>query len=449
MTADGERLTATALRLLKRGPKGVQKKKAIPRQDSPAALDPRNRTSFHEGQERWSWDNLPDILYQMNPTGKEGQGREEDPGKLAHEIHGKRLRCLSVLPDNISSTVEEFRVEAWQRLDPRVTLTDITDRMHPDFRIKNNALQQRGVRFRQAFNLLAWYSGNKRSAQLEDELFRKMKKAGLDTSSNSTRGITPGLVYPHLGAASKRIPMPKSWAIRKLGPRSQKIRPSQLARWLEQLDEAEEDTCSAVSETPAETFLPTSLPTTPLPTTPDVSDHDAKFTELIHEFVPYDEYHNHTDGALPVIRGVNPDEDLPSTVRMSELDLLQGYRQPEPEIKEDNESLPLYSNPDRLAHRAPFWSPSSACSIRGFCMSPCFQDFPQMFKDFLEPTMLVSSPRSKPQTPTNGVFPLINPVQLNMIPAEQQKNVFDDMLSEYSKGDRELSEMPYYVAHSS
>jgi hypothetical protein len=78
-------------------------------------------------------------------------------------------------------------------------LQDITDRMHPDVRIEKNALQQRGVRFRKAFNMLAWGSGNKKTAVMEAELVEKMRQKGIDPAANSTRGLTPGLINPALG----------------------------------------------------------------------------------------------------------------------------------------------------------------------------------------------------------------------------------------------------------
>ncbi|KAL4870526.1 hypothetical protein BDV12DRAFT_195250 [Aspergillus spectabilis] len=428
-------ISRKSLRNLRLGPKGIQKKKGPPRQDSPSTHDSRNHTSFHPDQDDWSWTNFPDVLYKLSPTGERTQ-RHEEPGYLPYRIHGRKLRNLPVLPDNISSTVEEFRVEAWQRLDPRVTLTDITNRMHPNFRIKNNALQQRGVRFRQAFHLLAWNSGNKRSAQLEAELFEKMEELGLDIRSNSTRGITPGLINPELGEAGGRVPFPATWKVRKLVDRNKKIVPSQVERFLEM----EDDTCSVVSEI---------KPETPLPMTPEVSEHEAQVIEYIHEFVPYDEYHNHPDGALPVIRGLIPDGELPSTVSMHELDLLQGYRQPEPEIKQETESLPLLCNPDRFANRSFFWSPSSAFFLRSFCNLPCFKPFPHHPDDALDSIRLLSATLSKPHTPTTGIFPIVNPMQLNMLPEQEQKNIFDDMLTEYYAGQRELIEMPYYVLHAS
>ncbi|KAJ9302731.1 hypothetical protein DTO271G3_105 [Paecilomyces variotii] len=187
-----------------------------PRQHSVKAVhDPRNVTEFREDQANWSWENLPEILYTFKPP---RVPRQPEPAKMSYQIHGQFLRDLPILPDCISSDVEEFRVEAWMRLDRRVRLVDITQRMHPEFRIKPNALQQRGVRFRKAFNMLAWGSGNKKTLETEAELVNKMRGCGIDPGDNSTRGMTPGLICPALGEAGGRIALPEQYSRRSSAP---------------------------------------------------------------------------------------------------------------------------------------------------------------------------------------------------------------------------------------
>ncbi|KAJ9242162.1 hypothetical protein DTO166G5_565 [Paecilomyces variotii] len=187
-----------------------------PRQHSVKAVhDPRNVTEFRQDQADWSWENLPDILYTFKPP---RAPRQPEPATMSYQIHGQFLRHLPILPDCISSDVEEFRVEAWMRLDRRVRLVDITQRMHPEFRIKPNALQQRGVRFRKAFNMLAWGSGNKKTLETEAELVNKMRGCGIDPGVNSTRGMTPGLIRPELGEAGGRIALPEQYSRRSLAP---------------------------------------------------------------------------------------------------------------------------------------------------------------------------------------------------------------------------------------
>ncbi|KAI9041647.1 uncharacterized protein KD926_006545 [Aspergillus affinis] len=170
---------------------GVDKKtkdkpvKKVPRQDSPRAKDPLNFTSYRPDQDHWSWNSFPEILYQLKPTEKRNKGL--DAPLLTYQIHGEYLRDLPVLPDNIASNVEEFRVEAWMRLDRRIQLRDIKDRMHKDFRVSENTLQQRIGRFRQYMRM----ASTPRSIQL-----------GV---------ITPGLIDPVLGEAGGRIALPAEY----------------------------------------------------------------------------------------------------------------------------------------------------------------------------------------------------------------------------------------------
>ncbi|GFF22070.1 hypothetical protein IFM46972_00102 [Aspergillus udagawae] len=192
-------------------------KKRTPRQGSTEAIDPRNFTSFREDQKDWSWDNLPAILYQFKPT-KEDEKKEREPPKMK-VVGGKWVRDIEILPDHISSDVEEFRVEAWMRLDRRIHLQDIIDRMHKDFAIERNALQQRNVRFRKAFHLIAWSSGNKISCQLEQDVLKRMREKDIDPVLNSTRGLTPGLINPELGEAGGRIALPDNYGPERRGHR--------------------------------------------------------------------------------------------------------------------------------------------------------------------------------------------------------------------------------------
>lgn len=162
----------------------------------------------------WSIHDLPDILYQFRPvdTGLPDQkvGLKDWP------LYGNVLRDLPVLPDHISSSVEEWRVEAWMRLDKRIRLGDITDRMHPEFRISNNTLQQRSGRFRQDFHIISWYSGNKKSHDIEARINQELLARDINPALNTTRGLTPGLVDPALGEAGGRIPLPGNWGSVKI-----------------------------------------------------------------------------------------------------------------------------------------------------------------------------------------------------------------------------------------
>ncbi|KAL4807784.1 hypothetical protein BDV18DRAFT_158991 [Aspergillus unguis] len=449
-----------------------KRRKAVPRQDSPHTNDPRNRTSYHPQQAGWSWDNLPEILYQLNPLEKDNH--HGPVGTLPYPIHKHYLRDLPVLPDNISSAVEEFRLEAWLRLDSRICLEDIIQRMHPDFAIQKNALQQRGVRFRQAFHLKAWRSGNKRSQQLSADIDRALAAKGLDAARNSTRGLTPGLIDPKLGEVGGRIDFPEGWKSRKIGGQSkfsislnqpapqpwkqEVVSPSSPSHVSETVYQESEfdvpdvpETLSDVSSDASSEVFSEDLDFLPeaedfdIPQTPEPIKHEPQVINFTHEYIPYDESLGHPDGALPVICGLIPDQDLPKTISMSELEVVFNAGQPTPEIIPDNEDLPLWNNPDRLQHLAGR-NPSRAIFHRGFCKSSsfCF-DHPTQHAEPLSYSLpdLGDAP-CNPQTPSTGNFPLNSPVQLNLFPEDEQKNIFDDMLNNYYKGERELSEMPYY-----
>ncbi|KMU76163.1 hypothetical protein CISG_05531 [Coccidioides immitis RMSCC 3703] len=92
------------------------------------------------------------------PEQTHGAARKSDPVQLKPSpYYGQApIRVFDILPDRISSNVEDWRVEAWLRLDRRIRLKDITARMAPDFAMTTNALQQRNVRFRQLFNIVSW-----------------------------------------------------------------------------------------------------------------------------------------------------------------------------------------------------------------------------------------------------------------------------------------------------
>ncbi|KAL2854667.1 hypothetical protein BJX68DRAFT_264568 [Aspergillus pseudodeflectus] len=425
--------------------------KSVPRQDSPRANDTKNRTLHHAAQTEWTWENMPDIIYQLKPEGK--SNRNEEPPMLPYRIHNNDVRDLPILPDNISSTVEEFRVEAWMRLDRRIRLRDITDRIHPDFRLRENALQQRGVRFRQAFGLLAWDSGNKRSLKLEEKLLAKMKNLGLDPRLNSTRGITPGLINPKAGEEGGRVPLPVGWGPNK-SSRTKKV----------QCIEAEllKETLTGVEPSKSRADLPKPKEPTPDPDPSGFEEYMRSIEESLPEDLVEDaeslkpmEYELNSEASLseetqscdpvPQIKYtpeyIIADEDLPTSVSMADLDLTKGVTQPEPELKL---RYPLVD--DNFNPQSPFWSSSSVISTRGFCSSTCFNDAPQQPDELLK-AIHIQPPfcsQSTPQTPSTDGFHFINPSDLDTVKQQAEMNGYDNMFNEYYSAERQLNEMPHY-----
>ena len=113
-------------------------------------------TSPFPNSDKWSLEYLPEILFYLKlPKSKyEGQPVEllKENGKVVTVgEEEKPLRAFPILPRHISVEVEGWLVEAWRRLDPRITYTDILDRQTevPERRISKldkNALSNRCTR---------------------------------------------------------------------------------------------------------------------------------------------------------------------------------------------------------------------------------------------------------------------------------------------------------------
>ncbi|KAE8150407.1 hypothetical protein BDV25DRAFT_139893 [Aspergillus avenaceus] len=159
-------------------------------------------TASHGGQDRWSLDNLPEILYMLRPECAKSRQRVR---KTEYEVFGQRLNKLIVLPDRISSNVEGWRLEAWIRLDRRITTQDIIDRVNPKYRgrLSEEVIEWRRQTFRENFYVACW--GAQKSV---NEIHRRVVAVGIDPKLNTTRGLTPGLIDPSKGEAGGRIPIP-------------------------------------------------------------------------------------------------------------------------------------------------------------------------------------------------------------------------------------------------
>lgn len=120
-------------------------------------------------------------------------------------MFGKHIRDFQVLPRQISSKVEGWRLEAWWRLDRRIEAQDILDRINPKYGVSMLDLEMRREQFRRSFRVADW-----RSQSSVNEITRLVKMAGIDPHLNTTRGLTPGLVDPSRGEAGGRIPIPSS-----------------------------------------------------------------------------------------------------------------------------------------------------------------------------------------------------------------------------------------------
>ncbi|KAL4890061.1 hypothetical protein BDV59DRAFT_204660 [Aspergillus ambiguus] len=165
---------------------------------------PEDFTALNGEQKKWNLLNLPNILYVLRPGSEHANSRT--PVRMTkYTIFGKRVRDFTVLPKQISSGVEAWRLEAWMRLDSRITEQDIVDRVNPKFReyLPPAYIEYRRKFFREHFHLACW------DAQEEiDGLADELRKIGIDPARNTTRGLTPGLIDPAKGEAGGRVLLP-------------------------------------------------------------------------------------------------------------------------------------------------------------------------------------------------------------------------------------------------
>ncbi|KAF9890966.1 hypothetical protein FE257_005223 [Aspergillus nanangensis] len=166
--------------------------------------DADDLTASHEDQEKWNLENLPDILYTLRPGPEHVKSRARIR-MTDNFVFGKSVRNFSILPLQISSRAEGWRLEAWMRLDRRITEQDIIDRINPKHRVRitSDYIDYRRQFFRDAFNVADWAS-----QKSINDMIRRLKDAGIDVAMNTTRGLTPGLIDPSEGEAGGRITLP-------------------------------------------------------------------------------------------------------------------------------------------------------------------------------------------------------------------------------------------------
>lgn len=180
--------------------------------------DDDDLTASHIGQIHWRLSDLPDILYVLQPREEDAKS-EETLDVIDHPVFSsQKIREFAVLPDLISSKVEGWRVIAWLRLDARIKLRDIVDRMNPKiFRDLPLGYSQKewymkvlsrvALRCKKTyedFNIVRWWNEDTRHL---DHVIELLETAQIDTEMNTTRGITPGLIDPARGEPGGRIPI--------------------------------------------------------------------------------------------------------------------------------------------------------------------------------------------------------------------------------------------------
>ncbi|KAL4747123.1 hypothetical protein BDW72DRAFT_209856 [Aspergillus terricola var. indicus] len=158
-------------------------------------------------QASWSLYNLPEILYVIRPPDEYRSKATLPVQKSSYRIFGKHVNNFeTILPRQISSNAEGWRLEAWMRHDPRITAEDIIDRVHPFYRkyISSVQIHNRRKEFREHCNITCWEAGFDNNDNVK--ITNLLEECGYEPwSTNSTRGLSPGLINPAVGEAGGRI----------------------------------------------------------------------------------------------------------------------------------------------------------------------------------------------------------------------------------------------------
>lgn len=244
-----------------------------PRSDK---TNPDDYTSFHPGQS-WLWEGClaPQQAFLEPPVMRFPRPAYLTNGKGAYilSIYGTKIRDLPILPRRISTEVEGFRIEYWMRVDPRVQMKDMMDRMvkaystEKDERDYNKPSQhqttmrkltKRIFDFREAFGMLA--PQQRRATNCRSEL---IAVDGL-TEEQLARGvwwnvdIEKGVMWQTepAGRRGKEFPanwQPKPWKLPPIIPQSKRIQA--LKRNLQQLKEYAEASDIHWIDLPKEKFF--------------------------------------------------------------------------------------------------------------------------------------------------------------------------------------------------
>ncbi|ERF70085.1 hypothetical protein EPUS_00272 [Endocarpon pusillum Z07020] len=158
-------------------------------------------TSSFPNSDKWSLENLPEILFYLKLPKSEYEGQpiellEEDGKVVRVGKDEKPLRAFPILPRHISVEVEGWLVEAWRRLDPRITYADILDRQTecPERMIRKldrNALSNRCTRECRKV-LGSWTSYDKRDIPHRTDVEAIEKLSYQNILLNTILDVCPG-----------------------------------------------------------------------------------------------------------------------------------------------------------------------------------------------------------------------------------------------------------------
>jgi len=140
----------------------------------------------------FSESDLPSQVFQLEPSTDQFEDckvplvKNRQSGEIEIGTSGKPLRFFSFLPRYINRNVVGGLLELWFRLDPRLEVRDIVDRMgaftHHRAQLpvpSNNALNMRRIRFREAVNTLAYLNGRQCPTRTEVDTFKNITREQL------------------------------------------------------------------------------------------------------------------------------------------------------------------------------------------------------------------------------------------------------------------------------
>ncbi|EXJ79687.1 hypothetical protein A1O3_07968 [Capronia epimyces CBS 606.96] len=149
------------------------------------AIPPRPANSQGSGHpfHMLSDENLHPVLFRLEPGPEALAGVpvpllvDQQTGLIEHGNGGRPLRFFSHLPRWVAADVSGMLMEFWIRLDQRVEMSDILDRINSQGKVaRSNTLNMRRIRFREIINVPAISPGRQLPTVNEVELIGKLTR---------------------------------------------------------------------------------------------------------------------------------------------------------------------------------------------------------------------------------------------------------------------------------
>lgn len=145
---------------------------------------PANGQSSYHPYHMLTEGNLPAILFQLEPFPNSLRAVEvpllvnEQTGQTETSERGRPLRYFSHIPRWVAVNVSGMLLELWLRLDARVEMADMLDRINVGGRKlpRPNAFNMRRMRFRDSINVPTFNPGRQQPTATEVELIGRLSR---------------------------------------------------------------------------------------------------------------------------------------------------------------------------------------------------------------------------------------------------------------------------------